>query len=113
MEIRNETAVSTGRQVSPARPGDERRSREGEWQPAPASRETTADAEPEAAVSPQAALRGRWVTDARQDESRRSLDEIERSHRMRRRVEETYHSVPVITPSAARGWSGEAIDLVV
>ncbi len=109
MEIRNDTALSSSRQVSATRRGDERRSREGEWQPAPARRETPAE-EP-ARSDGFEALRGRWVVDARREPVRAAADEGERSREMRRRLEETYR--PPAATAATRPAAADPLDLVV
>jgi len=109
MEIRAPSPFTGERAVVAPRPGDERRSREGQWQPAPGRRREVADEERQA--SSQDVLRGRWVIDARDEQHHSEPDVRERSREMRRRLEETYR--PPAEPRSARPGLRDPLDLVV
>ncbi len=109
MEVRIPGSFTGGRVVVAASPGDERRSREGEWQPAPSRRREAI--EEEAQASSRDALRGRWVVDARDERRFNEPDDRERSREMRRRLEETYR--PSAGPAPATAAGRDPLDLVV
>ena len=112
MEIRTQVSMADKRPVVAASASGDRHSREGQWQTPRPERESLPSPRADDQDTLQSALRGRWVTDARHESERATVDEHVRTRQLRQRLEETYRAG---AETAAGGWESriDPLDLVV